>query len=302
MDGLQRWHCFTNCPSDHNDGDAIAFYMRWRQVDFKIALDELARRAGIVAGSAPVAATARPAHAEPSMPVDPPLPDATWQARALDFCGYANRQLWEESGSHIRTYLHDQRFLSDETIRAWGLGYNPRVVRDEASRWGLKITSPVWCSSGVVIPGFYDGGLAYVKVRRLDGDDPKYAGPAGGRAVLFGMRFWKWRPTLLLTEGEFDAILAWQELGDLVDVATLGAANNKARTLDLLHLASYRRIFAAYDADKAGNEGRVYVASLSGRVTPVTPPAHDITDAYREIGRAGLRQWLQDALQQQEKE
>ncbi len=40
-----RWHCFTRCPHDANDGDIFTFYMRWKNVDFKTALHDLSSRA-----------------------------------------------------------------------------------------------------------------------------------------------------------------------------------------------------------------------------------------------------------------
>jgi hypothetical protein len=46
-DGRQRWRCFTRCPDGGNGGDAIDFYVRWRGVDFRAALEALARRAGL---------------------------------------------------------------------------------------------------------------------------------------------------------------------------------------------------------------------------------------------------------------
>lgn len=46
----QRWHCFTHCPQDRNDGDLITFYMRWRNLDFKTVVIELANHAGLNCG------------------------------------------------------------------------------------------------------------------------------------------------------------------------------------------------------------------------------------------------------------
>lgn len=298
QDGMMRWHCFTNCPQNANDGDAIGFYMRWRGVDFRQAAEELGRRAGVTVQSGEWRAERRE---QPSnRPIYPmattEAPSAAWQARAMEFCEYASTKLWSPTGESVREILHESRGLTDETIRAWGLGWNPKDIHDDPARWGLEVSGRVWCPAGIVIPGFHEGGIWYVKVRRLGNQVPKYAGPSGGRGCLFGAYRMQGRPTTLLTEGEFDAMLAWQECADLVDVATLGGATQRLRALDAVYLLRARRVLAAYDADQAGSSGGASLAALSRRVTVVTPPAHDITDVWREKGREALRQWVEEII------
>jgi DNA primase len=43
-DGSQQWHCFSGCQSG---GDALDFVMRWKQFDFKSAVQYLADYAGV---------------------------------------------------------------------------------------------------------------------------------------------------------------------------------------------------------------------------------------------------------------
>lgn len=280
--GIWRWHCFTRCPKGQNDGDAIGFYMRWRSVDFKTALEELARRAGMGEQQAGVAVGMD----------DPPSPQ--WQARALAFWDYTCRQLWSTDGARSLRYLREERGLNDDTILAWGLGWNPRDYYDLPERWGLKLRGKrVWLPAGIVIPGFREGALWYVKVRRFSAQPPKYMGITGGRSCLFGVDHLRGREVLLLCEGEFDAMLAWQECGDLVDVATLGGAAQRPRAIDMPYLLRARRIIAAYDSDAAGASGRAALMTLSSRVVPVTPPAKDVTELYTSGGRDGLREWVE---------
>ena len=269
--GHWRWHCFTRCSGECNDGDAISFYMRWQNVDFHTALAELARRAGIpVPGGRPHPAEPRqprvglrrgppsvrpwerylppaqrgwwrpPAGPLPPNlePAEPPAP--AWQARATSFARYAQAHLWSPAGAAALNYLRQERGLEEETVIRWRLGYNPADEWDDAAHWGLPPGKRVWCGRGVVIPAWHGGALWYVKIRRpLPGDALaaaigagerlprlKYSVPRGSRATLYGADSVRGLEVLLLAEGEFDTLLGWQEVGDLADVATLGAARN----------------------------------------------------------------------------
>ena len=61
-------------------------------------------------------------------------PSEAWQAKARGFCSWAAGQLWETPAA--LAYLHG-RGLIDETIRAAGLGWNPRQWDCKADTWGL---------------------------------------------------------------------------------------------------------------------------------------------------------------------
>src|SRR4030042_351922 len=157
QDGVWRWHCYTNC-GEPNGGDALVFYMRWKDVDFKTALTELARQAGLDAKPAR-AAQASPVDAPPMLkPTGAPLPPA-WQKRAAEFAAYAERELWKNERALF--YLHAERGLTDDTLRAFHIGYNPRDLHDEPGRWGLS-GKDVWLANGIVIPHYSSGSVTYV--------------------------------------------------------------------------------------------------------------------------------------------
>jgi DNA primase len=120
----------------------------------------------------------------------------------------------------------------------------------------------------------------------------KYSGVRGGVRRLFGVDLMRGLETVLMVEGEFDCMLGWQELGDLADVVTLGGASGGLRLADGVYLLRARRILAAYDADEAGQKGGKRLAALSERVTVVTPPGKDLTEAWRASGAYGLRAWF----------
>jgi hypothetical protein len=292
QDGRQLWHCFTRCPEGENSGDAIAFYMRWRGVDFKIAIHELAERVGMNDRS--------PAPQSNIVPATDP-PGDRWQARAAEFVAYAQGQLWQSE--RALAYLHEMRGYTKETIRTWGLGYNPGDVWDKPDRWGLD-DKKVWCARGIVFPDFREGKLWSVNVRRpRPGDDlARYIGPVdripdlkfmgirGGQRALFGADRLRGVPILFLVEGEPDAILAWQAIHDLADVATLGGARHHIDTHDVMLLARSWIILAILDTDEAGAKGIAYLKQVSRRVFPLEPPDHDLTDYWRHGG--DLRGWL----------
>jgi len=126
--------------------------------------------------------------------------------------------------------------------------------------------------------------------------------------VLFGQQHFARLPVLLLTEGEWDAMLLWQYCQDLCDVSTLGGAQAHFDAFDLAVLIRYQSVLVVHDADAAGDKGRQYIADLharAGRVKAIAPPllngvlAHDLTDFWKMGGN--LRSWaaghVADALE-----
>ena len=300
QDGLQHYHCFTNCPEGANGGDAVTFYMRWKQVDFKTAVTELAQRgAGIVPdnwnGQRPEPRPAKPvARVLIDQPDEPP--SKMWSFRASVFIDYAESELWKGTAQGAQDYLMFDRGLEENTIRHFRLGYNPRDLFDDPAKWGQD-AQRVWCPRGIVIPH-----TLFINVRRpLPGDalaarigavkdlkETKFAGVRGGRRGMFGTITGK--PVVVLAEGEFDAMLAHQAASEFCDVATLGGARHRLDSHDAALLAGASIIVAVLDDDEAGRRGAAYLASVTPRVVTVIPPDHDLTDAWK-CG-VNLRQWI----------
>jgi hypothetical protein len=360
-DDGQRWHCFTRCPDSRNDGDIIAFYMFWKQIDYRAAMADLADRAGIPSDDniSPIRRDI-PGFAiprdfieniawlnRPSPSLDSPLlreavgdevarlvgpqtanreqPNALWQSRAQAFIDYARAQLLHsQTGAPARAYLSNERGLQPMTWDAFSLGYNPTDLFDDPATWGLTPTSQsldckkVFLPRGLVIPGILDNLPRYIKIRRPQPNDPlseylppvsasphprltvsKFLSLRGSHPAIFGSDAWIEQPNLLLTEGEWDCMLAWQfsialcDRGVYFDVATLGSASNRAALPDLVALARYPRILAVYDDDPAGDRARQYLNSFA-RIQLIPPPAHDLTDYFRSGG--DLHAWLASIL------
>lgn len=85
---------------------------------------------------------------------------------------------------------------------------------------------------------------------------------------------------VLVTEGEFDALLAWWYVRNLCAVVTLGSASNtQIPTRWLPYFAQASMIVVATDADQAGDRAAARFGALSARVRRLPlPDGQDITD------------------------
>ena len=275
------WFCRFCCEDGHWQ-DAIEYVMRRDGVDFP----EACRRLGAHIEQHPE--PRRPSPAE----VEDPVPSPIWRKRAGELVARCEETLWSDAGTRAREWLN-QRGLADDTLKQWGVGFNPADYDDDPKAWGVTDRDRVWIPRGVVIPWVGMGDLWQVKVRRATGE-PKYPAVAGGHPLLFGADLLAGRERLLLTEGELDAMLAWQECRDLVDVATLGSCTATPRGRVLPYLLPYRRLLIAYDLDEPG-ERAAGKWSWTARALRVRPPLQegegkDLTDFVKVGG--DLRAWV----------
>lgn len=295
-----RFKCF-GCGAE---GDHIDWLREYRKLSWRDALQELARLAALPDMPRPRLAgdVAGDVYEQPS---------DKWQATARAFCEWARPLLWEPVGAPGLAYLRAGG-LQDETIRRFGLGWCPeKWLKQDPERWGLKREAfkngVMWLyCRGVTIPAEVAGTAWYVKVRLFDSvgrPEPadKYRAiphdPKADGGALFGADDLRadGRP-LLLAEGERDAMLAWQELQDLVDVATLGGAGKRQLGRWRLWLQPYKRILGALDTDKAGQTGaEALQKELGKRFERVkVPHEKDLTDFHAAGG--DLRAWLAGIL------
>jgi DNA primase len=249
---------------------------------------------------------AQPKHETPAYEA----PAGDWQAwarQAIDIC---QAKLWTPEGRQALDYLRG-RGLTDDTIRIYRLGYCPGVWFGE-----------LWIQRGVLIPCVIGLEVWYLKIRLLPGEPcrcsscktempgpgacpkcgegNKYRGVKGNRtAAIFGADNLLGAEIGIFCEGEFDCMIASQELGDVAGVATMGSAGNH---LDLATWGAYllglRYILAVYDTDEAGQKGAVALAALTERVAicalPHTNGVKDIND-YTLAG-GDLWAWLRGNL------
>jgi hypothetical protein len=138
------------------------------------------------------------------------------------------------------------------------------------------------------------GRLALVKLRRLAGEEPKYVEAFRDRPAIYpGPDVVRIGQPLVITEGEFDALLLAQALGDLAAVVTLGSASAKPDPAILARLLFAAPWYIASDADPAGDRSASWWPARAIRVKP-PPPDKDWTESAQS--RVNLRRWWTDRL------
>lgn len=118
------------------------------------------------------------------------------------------------------------------------------------------------------------------KFRNLTGEGPKYDGPAGQQARLYGVHTLSHSDTVLVCEGELDALVAQQETG-LPAVGVPGASAWKKHYSRVLE--GYQRVLvlADNDAGKDRNPGRELAKKICESIPQaqaIDLPPGDVTD------------------------
>ncbi len=266
------YRCFGKCQVA---GDALDWLQRYRGMEFREAVQVL---------DGEMTATAAPfRRAELSDDAPPP---SAWQSAVRRVVELAEEVLWTSQGEGALGYLLE-RGLTPETVRAARLGYVAGSYRQWRSVAGLNVPC------GITIPWLTHGGetLWAVKVRRAAGS-PKYLQIAGGSSGgLYQAERLADARAVLFCEGEFDALLAQQEAGELVAAVTLGSAGSVLGRRWLAELVHVPILLAAYDMDEAGRRGAERLRALSQRVHPVRLPwGKDLTEYHLQGG--DLFAWL----------
>ncbi len=109
--------------------------------------------------------------------------------------------------------------------------------------------------------------------------------------------------TLIVTEGEFDALLLGQELGELAAVVTLGSASTQPEGSTRLAMLRCPRWYVAHDADVAGDKAAAEWPARAIRVKPLDPHK-DWTDAHQagiDLRRWWVEEWLPEAFDREER-
>jgi hypothetical protein len=269
--------------------------MKLKGVGFPEAVRIVSELAGIIA---PSGMTTRPCSRSPAMAtttaskpaksVSPPPEQSSGlpMDEASSLVREAATRLWTPEGTEALAYLHG-RGLTDGTIKAAHLG----VVKSASipTREGDRC----YQARGVVIAWFDGDRLSLVKIRQPEGDKPKYAEAYRDRPRLYPSldAIEPGRP-LVIVEGEFDALLLGQELGDLAAVATLGSASTKPDPSLLGKMLAAAPWYLAHDADEAGDKAASVWPARAIRVSP--PKGKDWTEAAQ--AGVDLRRWWSDRL------
>jgi hypothetical protein len=227
----ERWHC-RQC-GDGKYHTAIDYIMRRDDCDFKTAYQTLTGESPQPTRTAPIV------RAKPT-PIT--LPSHDWQTQALRLAGKASDSLLSDEGQAGQEYL-TRRGLLRGTWYAWLLGfafaYDPKVKRNRPA---------------IVLPWLdMDAGgevITAVKYRFIDHDPGglRYTSLAGSMPLLFGL--WdaiESDSTLLLVEGEINALSLWQCRPRGVTVLSFGSeGGGRADVLQAI-AKKYRRVMVWCD-------------------------------------------------------
>ncbi|MBW4438476.1 MAG: hypothetical protein KME04_15150 [Pleurocapsa minor GSE-CHR-MK-17-07R] len=210
----ERWQCFGKC---HAGGDAIAWVQHYHQLTFQEACERLAM------GDLP-RTEALSRKQRPPEPLAQP-PDVEWQAKARSIIDDARDRLWSAEGQRALGYLVWERGLSEEIIRLAQLGYLPGAPTAWREIDGLNVPC------GILIPWVVDDVVWGIKVRRAAGEQ-RYQQVSGGniRGCLYLVEHILPGTPLVITEGEFDALIAFRSVETSCGQPRLAAPAMRAST------------------------------------------------------------------------
>lgn len=256
-------------------------------------------------------------------PHEPPSED--WQRAMRAALRECQRHLWSADSTKVLDYLREMRGLSDETIRAAGLGYCPTFFKtdyidpDQVGKRGAASIAP-----GIVIPWQSEGQLWALHVRTRTGsfadylgipDDTFNFGERAGEALPKYLSARGSKPTgtlynadaiqpdvsheILIVEGEFDGLVANQFLPSGAVCVTFGSASDVPATIKprfASRLLTAKRIYSALDADSAGQKATERLHNSLGALHhPLTLPAgnKDLSDFV--VGGGNGAAWFRQA-------
>jgi DNA primase len=281
-----NFHCF-GCGKG---GDSLTFYMQVEHVEFREALQELARRAGVELASVPTIAPEVDAHRQRLI-----------ELNELAAVYFANVLTNSQAGEPGRA-LVAKRGLSHEVVQSFGLGY-------ALDRWdGLHtylaargVDPAMAVEAGLLSErkdgGYYDrfrnrlmfpirtreGRTVGFGARALGDEQPKYLNSAQSAifdksSLVYGLDLAqaaiRAADQVVIVEGYMDVIAAHQ-FGHANVVATMGTAVTETQIGLVKRLSKH--IVLALDADNAGQLATLrslesLPAALSDEAVPVAEP------------------------------
>ncbi|MBL8924021.1 MAG: DNA primase [Myxococcaceae bacterium] len=304
----RRFKCF-GCQAG---GDAISFVQRLLGKPFLDTVRDLAKELGIDLEGA----------------VDPAMREKQQLKDATDFAAqHFQQRLWDPAiGHHAREYLRS-RGLTDELMRAFGLGWAPIAWTDLADRLREQGLLTFGEKAGLVSPrskgdGFYDmfRGRVMIPIRSpegrtiafggrlLEGDDgPKYLNSKESRLynkseVLYATDQARdeirKKKSAVLCEGYFDAI-GLHQAGVKHAVALCSTALTPGH-MALLQRLEAKELVLLLDGDEAGRKaverlaGPILAAGQSSRVA-MLPEGEDPDTFARKAGAEAVQQLVAKA-------
>ena len=304
----KMFHCFGCGVS----GDAIKFVMQLESMSFREAVERLAADAGV-----------------DLTPPDPEEQQRSQRRAQLaevneKACTFYERVLWERpKGEVAREHLR-KRGITEDTARAWRLGYAPNLWDSLSKSHALKgVEAKLIEEAGLGVPrkkgpGLYDrfrgrlmipiresGRIVGFGGRLLEGQsDAKYLNSPDTPLYQKGLTLFaldrareavRRESVALFVEGYFDAIGLHQS-GVQTAVATCGTALTE-KHLELVTKAGARELVFIFDGDEAGiraaqRASEIAAAAGAPARVLVPPDGEDPDETVLRVGVKGFREMI----------
>jgi hypothetical protein len=231
-----------------------------------------------------------------------------WSEHAAKLVSWAMPRL---AGSQGMAVL-EQKGITPGTASECRLGWIPQDVYRDRESWGLdtrisdKTGQPkrLWIPCGIVIPDIAplisgasstdveisaDGGqVRRIRVRRPEGDPRYYVVPGSSLATMYLGGITR---SVVVVESELDAILIWQEAGEITSVMALGSAATRPDFVASQKLSAADRILVALDNDDAGEKSSAWWLKTFRHARRLKMTSgKDPSDMWRS--GADIRQWV----------
>ena len=304
----KMFHCFGCGVS----GDAIKFVMQMEGRSFRDAVEQLAGEAGV-----------------DLTPPDPEEARRSARRAALGevnekACTFYERVLWEHpKGEVARDHLR-KRGITEDTAKAWRLGYAPNLWDSLMKSHALKGVDPALVEeAGLGVPrkkgpGLYDrfrgrllipiresGRIVGFGGRLLEGqseakylnspDTPLYQKGQSLFALDRAREAIRREEVAVFVEGYFDAI-GLHQAGVLTAIATCGTALTE-KHLELVKKAGVKELVFVFDGDAAGlraaqRASEIAAAQAVAARVLVPPGGEDPDETVLRVGIQGFRDLL----------
>jgi DNA primase len=307
----KMFHCF-GCGAS---GDAIKFVMQVEGRSFRDAVEQLANEAGV-----------------DLTPPDPEEARRSARRAALaevneKACTFYERVLWEHPKGEIAREHLRKRGITEDTARAWRLGYAPNLWDSLCKSHALKGVDPRLVEeAGLGVPrkkgqGLYDrfrgrlmipikesGRIVGFGGRLIEGQsEAKYLNSPDTPLYQKGLTLFaldraretlRREATALFVEGYFDA-MGLHQAGVQTAVATCGTALTE-KHLELVMKAGAKELVFVFDGDAAGMRAAQRASEIAAaqgvpaRVL-VPPGGEDPDETVLRVGVMAFREMLSSA-------
>lgn len=230
--------------------------------------------------------------AKPLPQTKPKVNREIWVNAARQFAAECAEDLWTDPQASSALLYLDKRGLSESTLHAYGIGFNPVDNWGIPEAWGLVADDQIFLPRGITIPCHSDDNLEYVKVRRSTGPN-KYQIIKGGHPYLFGASSFHDAMIAFLFESELDAMLAWQT-GLVLGYGALPAGQT-LKDEYLKYFKGLESLIVAYDQDLPGQKAADKLCLLSKNIHKAGPLPYgkDLTEYYQHTGNQDVvLDWL----------